>query len=276
MGNDTNNPEILNPDIFDLSYNRVSQQLFSVLPAFARRLNKSSKFTIGPTFESIKVDSVGDEDEVRFISTITDQFENQQLFEGIEFLGVKTSLDYDVKDNSAFPTRGLGFKTEVGWKTQLNNPDDKSFAFLNSSLTVYLPLDRNGKLVLGTRVGVQHRFSNDFEFYQGAILGGVGPNANLRGFRRERFIGRTAFFQNIDLRWKLLSFENKKLPFSIGILGGFDHGRVWLEGEESDTWHYSYGGGLFISPLDIVAIHTSLFFGDGEQQRFVFGGAFFF
>lgn len=276
LGNESINPEAIDDSPFDISYNRVSQRLVSVMPAISRRLNSTSMFSFGPVFESIKVDSLGDEDEIRYINSITDEFENQEIFDGIEFLGARAILDYDVKDNLAFPTRGLGFKTELGWKTQLDHPDNKSFAYINSAIKLYLPFDRNGKLVLGTRVGVQHRFNNNFEFYQGAILGGIGPNANLRGFRRERFIGRTAFYQNIDLRWKVASVDNEKIPFSMGILGGFDHGRVWLDGENSDTWHYSYGGGVFISPLDIAAIHLSLFYGDGEQKRFVFGGAFFF
>ena len=274
LGNDAINPEVSDPENFDLEYNRVSQRLVSVLPSIARKLNNNSIFLFGPTFESIRIDSTGEEDQNRFIGTITDQFD-PETFDGLEFLGARALLDYKNADSPAFPTRGFGFKTEIGWRTQLDNPE-KSFAYLNSAMTFYLAMDRARKLILGTRVGVQHRFNNDFEFYQGAILGGIGPNANLRGFRRERFIGQTAFYQNIDLRWKILNSTNKKIPFSLGILGGFDHGRVWLDGEDSDTWHYSYGGGVFISPLDIASIHMSVFYGDGEQQRFVFGGAFFF
>jgi hypothetical protein len=31
---------------------------------------------------------------------------------------------------------------------------------------------------------------------------------------------------------------------SFGIFGGFDYGRVWLDGETSNKWHQSVGGGL--------------------------------
>jgi len=52
-----------------------------------------------------------------------------------------------------------------------------------------------------------------------------------------------------------------------------DTGRVWLENEESDTWHTSYGGGILLQPvLAPVTLHviaadskegTRLYFGLG-------------
>lgn len=272
FGNETENPEITRDEEPD--FNRVRQRLFSITPNFTKKINDQSKFSIGPTFESIRVDST----ENRFINTIRDQFD-PETFDGLEFVGAQMQFSFINNDNAAFPTRGVDFNTEFGWKIQLDDTS-KDFFFLNSHLATYLPLDKRGKFVVGTRLGVQLRFveAEELVFYQGAILGGVGPNSNIRGFRRDRFTGRTAFYQNIDLRWKILSSTNRQLPFSMGILGGFDYGRVWLpdEIEESNIWHYSYGGGVFISPLEIAAIHLSLFWGDGEQQRFVFGGKFFF
>ena len=108
------------------------------------------------------------------------------------------------------------------------------------------------------------------------MLSGPGPDANFRGFRRNRFIGTTAFYQNTDLRWRLLSSDNATLPFSLGITGGFDYGRVWLKGEESDTWHYAVGGGLWFSPFDMFVVNASVFVGDGRANRVNITGAFFF
>jgi len=123
---------------------------------------------------------------------------------------------------------------------------------------------------------VQHRFGDDFEFYQAASIGGPGPDANFRGFRRARFIGHTAFYQNTDLRLKLLTSSNPTLPFSLGLTAGFDHGRVWLEGEDSDQWHYSYGGSLWFSPFDLFVINGGAYAGDGKEVRFLVSGGYFF
>ena len=130
--------------------------------------------------------------------------------------------------------------------------------------------------MFATRIGLQHRFGDGFEFFQAASLGGPGPKANFRGVRRTRFIGRTAFYQNTDLRWKLVDSANPTLPFSVGVTAGFDHGRVWLDEEDSDVWHYSYGGGLWISPFDLFVVNAGLYRGDEGEVRALVSGGFFF
>jgi len=272
LGNDTPNPEVTEDRSLD--YNRVKQRLFSAYPALIRRLNSRSRVTIGPTFESISVERTPG----RFIDEVGDDF-NQEIFDGLEFVGARLMLDFKNSDNPGLPTRGIGMFLDFGWKQQLNDPS-KQFTYLDASMSFYQYLDRKQHLTAATRFGFQHRFSEDYVFYQGASLGGPGPNANFRGFRRDRFIGTTAFWQNIDLRWKILTSDNPTIPFSFGILGGFDHGRVWY-GEEngadsSDTWHYSYGGGIWFSPFDLFAVNMSVFVGDGEEARVLVGGSFFF
>jgi len=97
----------------------------------------------------------------------------------------------------------------------------------------------------------------EFEFFQGAVLDG---NTNFRGFRRDRFHGNSSFFHQTDLRFKIASVGSGALfPFSYGITAGFDHGRVWLRSENSDAWHYSYGGSLWMAPVDFILINAALF-----------------
>jgi hypothetical protein len=68
----------------------------------------------------------------------------------------------------------------------------------------------------------------------------------------------------------------------LGILAGFDYGRVWIdddpsvEGGTSDVWHNSFGGGIWISPMDIITMQFSIFKGDDDKGLFSFGGKFFF
>jgi hypothetical protein len=54
----------------------------------------------------------------------------------------------------------------------------------------------------------------------------------------------------------------------MGVLGLADVGRVWVQGETSDKWHPSAGGGIFLRLLttDLVA-HALIAHGD-EGTRF--------
>ena len=130
--------------------------------------------------------------------------------------------------------------------------------------------------MFATQVGVQHLFSDDFPFFLGATLGGLGPEGNLRGFRRNRFTGRTAFYHNTDLRWKAFYWNNNAVPMSVGLSASFDYGKVSLDDIESETIHYSYGGGVFFAPFDLLTIHIGGYVGNGEELRWLVGGAFFF
>jgi hypothetical protein len=46
-----------------------------------------------------------------------------------------------------------------------------------------------------------------------------------------------------------ISGMNIGTPGSWGLSAFADTGRVWLDGESSDTWHSSVGGGLWFSWL---------------------------
>ncbi|MCB9350082.1 MAG: metallophosphoesterase [Lewinellaceae bacterium] len=269
MGNDSENLEA-EIDDGNLDYNRVRQRLYRFIPSIGRRLNSQSRFLIGPTFESFGIERT----EGRYIDIVGDEL-GDTFFNGQDLLGFRMMLDYRNLDNIALPARGIGLFLDVGYKHQLNDVD-KSFPYLNASFSAYQNLDRARNLVFATRLGFQHRFTNEYEFYQGAMLSGPGPDANFRGFRRNRFVGTTAFYQNIDLRLKLISSSNATLPFSLGISAGFDHGRVWLDEEESDTWHYAYGGGLWFSPFDMFVVNAIMFRGDNKANRVNITGAFFF
>ena len=252
-------------------YNRVRERLLRFEPALLRRVNTTFSWSIGPTFESIRVDST----EGRLIKELANKFD-PELFDGLEFLGLRLKLDIGNLDNQAFPTRGFGWHFDTGWKVELDNTK-KNFPFMRGALSIYQRLIPSGRLVFATRVGFMHNFNDKFEFYQGATLGsGFTETANFRGVRRERFTGQSSFYQNTDLRLKILTSENRLLPFSLGVFGGFDYGRVWINTENSKVWHYAYGGGLFFTPFNIITIQGNVFISDDKLARFYLGGGFFF
>ena len=267
LGNETRSFEETQDDA---NFHRVKQTYLLLSPLLARRFNDAAVFKIGVAYESHEIQNTAG----RFIEQISESL-RPEVFGRIDFAGVKTILAIENLNAPAFPTHGLKLHSEIGWKTSLNDRT-RNFAYLEGNLSIYQQLSSDGRFVIASRVGGKHIFNNKFEFYQGANLGGLGPNGNIRGFRRERFTGKSSLYHNTDLRWEAISSNNELLPFTFGFLAGFDHGRVWLENDLSDTWHYSYGGGVWVSPLQLLDIRVSMFRGDGKNNRLLIGSSFFF
>ena len=128
-------------------------------------------------------------------------------------------------------------------------------------------ISRNRKWVLNTRIQGQVNFGSGYEYYQAATVGG---NKGLRGYRQDRFAGQQAMAAGADLRYSFDTFKTSFLPFQVGILGGYDIGRVWYPGQESEVWHDNYGGGFWIVIAEALNSNFNFYKGD-EGWRFTFG-----
>ncbi len=242
----------------DFNFNRVRQSLIHIHPAIKKPFSSfGSGLSFGPIFEVSQIEETAN----RFIVSDATGLPSS-IFDSNYFLGAKIQIDYDNKDNLNIPTRGIHFIANASWMTDLE-ATERDFKTLNSSLTIYQNLDRNARFVIATKIGASHRIG-DYPFFKSAILDG---NSNLRGYRAERFYGKTSFYHNTDLRIKAFGSINKILPFTMGLLGGYDYGRVWLDGEDSDQWHSSYGGGIWIAPVDVIIVNLALFHSK-EEDRF--------
>ena len=197
-----------------------------------------------------------EETEGRLIAT--DGFIDERVFDTQWFGGAEVALGFNNANDLQMPSSGIRFNAGVSWRANLEDTD-RNFLKYYSDLTFYLPINHRQSFIFATRVGFEH-INGDFEFFQGAILDG---NSNFRGFRRDRFYGNSSFFHQSELRLKIATVSDGAFfPFSYGITGGFDHGRVWLRGEDSNLWHYSYGGGLWISPVDFIVINSTFYRSD--------------
>jgi len=262
FGNETENND--DEEVLGLDFNRVKIRTIKFAPSLVWRGYLGSKVRLGVSYENFDVE----ETEDRFI---------EGFFTGVnrdtekDFFGVDAVYSYSNTDSEAFPTLGMDFSLHGGYKTNLSE-SNRAYGFVIPSLSFDYRLTSNGKLVLATKFKGHFNIGNDFEFYQGATIGG---NDGLRGFRFERFNGKTAYFQNTDLR---LSFRKQKtglLPITPGIYGGFDYGRVWLPNEDSNVWHNSYGGGFFVNGSNILSANLGLF-NSTDGARFTFGVGFGF
>ena len=206
-------------------------------------------------------------------------FDNEQGIElpsddlGDEFFyGITTNYTYTNIDHQSHPSRGIKFLGEANW-TQSTTSDLASFLRLRSELALFFPLHLSRKqTTLGIRSGVSTNIGDDFAFYQANFLDGF---KNFRGVLRNRFAGRSTSYNNVDLRFSLLKVNNRIVPFDIGLLAHGDLARVWQNGESSDLWHYSYGGGVFINLLDALLVNLTYSISDTDEV-FVFGTNFLF
>ena len=183
-----------------------------------------------------------------------------ELFESQHYLGVETTVAYWNEDAPAFPTRSLYVGLDAGYKF---NPDisDNQFGYFAFTLGAGHKLIPSGNLVLATRAQYRTNFGDNYFFYHAPSLGG---NNGLRGFRDERFSGESYFYQTSDLRVRLKRIVTAVTPITIGVYGGFDYGRVWVDNEDSTTWHTSQGGGLWISALNFWAFKAGIFNSDED------------
>lgn len=251
---------------FGMDYNRVRLQMIKVEPALKRVGRYGSEVLFKASFENIEVEETTD----RFINI--PGIVNPDVFEYQQFAGGKLQYSFENYDNNSNPTLGMGFSVAAGWKVNLNETQ-RNFTELEAKLNFNHKLDKNGKLVFATLFKGKVITNDNFEFYQGAALGG---DYDLRGFRNERFLGKQSFFNSSDLRLSLGKIKGSLLPMSYGILGGFDYGRVWLPGEESKAWHRSYGGGLWLNSLGVVTARLTYFKSEIDHSRIAFGLGFGF
>ena len=260
FGNETqNNDEDLGHD-----FNRVRVRIISFDPKLVWRGYLGSKFSLGASFENYQIENTED----RFIE---DFYQNAGRSAEQSFLGLKAAYEYSNYDDQAFPTLGMTIKLAGGYVSNLSE-SGREFSYLMPSFAITHPISTNKKLVLASKVAGQINFGNDFEFYQGAHL---GARNGLRGYRFQRFTGKRSFYQTTDIRWSLRRQKTGILPVTPGFYTGFDYGRVWLSGESSNTWHQSFGGGLFVNGSGLMTANLGLFSSD-DGLRFTFGFGFGF
>lgn len=262
FGNETENND--DEEELELDFNRVKIRTIKFAPSLVWRGRLGSKVRLGVSYENYDVE----ETEDRFIEGFfTDAGRDTQQ----DFFGVDAEYGYSNADSEAFPTLGMSFSLHGGYKTNLSD-SGRAFGFIIPSLSIDHRLCSNGKLVLATKVKGHFNIGDDFEFYQGAS---IGANNGLRGFRFQRFTGKTAFYQNTDIRFSFRSRQAGFLPVTPGIFGGFDYGRVWFPEDSSDKWHNSVGGGFFVNGADILSANIGLF-NSSDGLRFAFGLGFGF
>ena len=259
FGNDTPNFD----EDLELDYNRVRIRNLNFSPSLVWRGRLGAKFKAGLKYESIEVEETNDRFINEFYQANGEETQNS-------FVSANMSYEFENRDNQAFPTLGMATALNISYTSDLSSSN--GFGTIIPSLAFDYKLVPNGRIVLATKWKAHFILGDTFEFYQGASIGGVD---GLRGYRNQRFTGKTSYYQNTDIRFNLSKVKTNILPTTLGIYGGFDYGKVWLPNIDSDTWHTSYGGGFFLNASDLMSLNLALFNSD-DGPRFTFGLGFGF
>ena len=158
---------------------------------------------------------------------------------------------------------------------------EKTFGSVLGSAAVYLSPSSERAPTLALRVGGEKVFGRYPYFeaaYIGGGLGGFGASAGdspVRGLPRHRYAGDASLYGSADLRVYVSRFRFV-FPGTWGVLGFADAGRVYLDGEDSDRWHNSFGGGLWFAWLDRGNVITATYARSDDDYKIYVRAGFAF
>ncbi len=164
---------------------------------------------------------------------------------------IAKELELGLHENpaAAYPTRGVlaelqGTVSPEAWDVQ------ETYGSLLGSVAGYVSAFERDRVTLAARAGGEAVFGT-YPYQSAAYLGGGGTfsgDSTIRGYRQQRFAGDEMVFGNLDVRI-FLARVKLIFPGDVGVLAFADVGRVFLDGEHTDRWHWGTGGGLWFAPL---------------------------
>jgi len=256
LGNNSVNED----DVYGMNYNRVRQRSYELGPSFYRIFRNKARLDIYSKFQYVEIENTRNR-IVHFSKDI-----NPDVFDGQHFTEVGANYTIKNYDNESLPTLGMIFLANAKWVVNNNTAQD-NFVKLKLNLGFTHKITSEGRLTFASMLKSDIIFGDGYEFYQAASIGG---DDDLRGYRQGRFAGQSSFTQSSDLRYDILKLKIG-VPMRLGVFGGFDYGRVWLSNEDSDRWHTSYGGGIWLNGAQMVTARVSYFQGQDNEGRVVFG-----
>lgn len=191
---------------------------------------------------------------------------------------LQTALIYDTRDFEPDPTKGLYFEAANEYSSKyIGSQFDFNKLFIQGRIYKKLPI--GPRTVLAARVGAGNIFGSKAPFFEfqdqwspDGSINSLGGKQSLRGYRANRFLARSVWFANFEIRARLAEVKWGKQYFGFGVAPFFDAGTV------RDRWQdisfknikTSFGAGARISWNQ----STILFFDYGiskEDKLFYFG-----
>ncbi|TWI92413.1 BamA/TamA family outer membrane protein [Chitinophaga japonensis] len=263
------NESVFDRENRDIWYYRSRYNLYGAEALLKSKLASRVRLFYGPSFSSYALDT--DENDDRYVSKLTENgLDSIGVYATKQYAGLRVGLQIDTRNNEILPSRGMLWTTSLFGNQGLNE-EQHHYLRLQSDMSIYTSFRVPASFVIVTRFGGGVIWGH-YEFFQAMMLGGV---QNLRGYRNNRFAGRSMVYNNTELRLKLFQFRSYLFPASVGLLAFNDIGRVWIKGEDSGVWHDGFGGGFYCSPVNMFIITATLGSStEGVQPYVTFGFKF--
>lgn len=226
----------------DKKYYRAHFDELVTHASLKRQFGKSHFIEEGIGFQTVKLD----EKEERFISSNDSKLDSSD-FDRKHYMDLKFSYEFNTLNNNFYPTKGVRFNSGVVFTQNLEEGNQHVVrVFYEASM-----YSTRGRFTFANHSGLSTNIGDDYEFYQANTLSG---STNLRGYRGDRFAGKTSFYSNAELRYRAGLAKGYFLRGAWGLMAFFDNGRVWMPEEDSKTWHHGFGGGIWFLPFNKIAL----------------------
>ncbi|BDD05866.1 BamA/TamA family outer membrane protein [Aureibacter tunicatorum] len=243
LGNNSVNDKNTPKNYYRLIYER--NQIWSYLQ---RKFVGNQEFGIGLTYLNTSIRR-NNRNRNRYIGDIPENgLTESEVYDPHRYLGLAMKYEFDRRDKPSFTKRGTYFRAHSSLFQPFQH-NEKLFWKVQGELDFYWTVKLPAEVTFATRFyGATN--VGDYNFLLSNMLGGV---ESLRGYRKDRFYGRTSAMNNIEARFDLFVLNTGVIPIRVGGTLFNDVGRVWEDGEVSKRWHHSYGGGMYVAPLDLLA-----------------------
>lgn len=177
------------------------------------------------------------------------------------YTGALIKTNFNNLNDELFPTRGVDLNVKFSSMFPMQG---KSYVVnkLEGDMTIYASLKDPSRIITILKLGGGHIFNDKFEYFQGIS---IGADNNLRGFRKNRFVGQSAAFGSLEFRIKVLEGKSYLLPGQVGLLAFGDAAKVWYKGADSHKIHTAYGGGIYYVPFNMVIISAAVALSQEER-----------
>jgi hypothetical protein len=254
IGNDTKN---INDNI---EFYRIKSEILNFSTYFQRRLSNQIRFGIGPGFDYYKIIPYDN-----FLATQNFDYSNPA-----KFLSLKSFFNFNFVDDDKMPKTGFKWENKAEYYAEIDGERDK-YLHLSTIGSFYATPNGTFPVTIGLRLGAMTNIG-DYKFYQANT---IGNRDNLRGFRNQRFSGRSAYFANTELRFPVTSFRNYIFTGDFGVYGFYDIAKVNNNFVESKQWHQGYGPGIYLNLYKKLLVTAGYGFSkEGRRLSFDFGFRF--
>ena len=234
-------------------YYRIRYDLGDISVMLRHRFSDKVMLWAGPEFQFYSYDSTDKYNKIRNVEVSPPAGITSSINKRQSYFGMRMQFNVDTRNDAVMPGRGVNWNTSFRYLTG-NKNGYKSVSQFNTDFSFFFNLAKDNRLVWANRTGFGATMGDEFEFFQAQYL---GSNDDLRGYRRERFAGRTKFFNQTELRWKLANLRTYLFPASFGVFGFYDAGYVWVKNDITSKMATGYGGGLWFSPLRKLVVNVS-------------------